>query len=126
MERCPEVNRNRFGKGRNLLYTTINSTRQGDRAATPSGFKRVLHDTERRYLATDAQAVIYRYFLTEEVPFEVVERAILEAVSLARLKHSAIDAGLFDCLVDALLDDRSFEIQETASERVYPSSCTLC
>ena len=60
------------------------------------------------------------------IPFEVVERAILEAVSLARLKHSAIDAGLFDCLVDALLDDRSFEIQETASERLYPSSCTLC
>ena len=28
--------------------------------------------------------------------------------------------------VDALLDDRSFEIQETASERLYPSSCTLC
>jgi len=89
-------------------------------------FRRVLHDLERRYLAPDAQAKIYRYLATEEVPLEVTERAILEAVSLARLKNAAADAALFDSLVDALLDDCSFEITETASERLYPSSCTLC
>ncbi len=89
-------------------------------------FKRVLHDLERRYLSPDAQAKIYRYLATEEVPLEVTERAILEAVSLGRLKNAAADASLFDYLVDALLDDCSFEIPETASERLYPSSCTLC
>ncbi len=41
-------------------------------------FKRVLHDLERRYLSPDAQAKIYRYLATEEVPLEVTERAILE------------------------------------------------
>ena len=89
-------------------------------------FRRVLHDLERRYLTPDAQAKIYRYFATEEVPLEVTERAIVEAVSLAHLKNAAVDASLFDFLVNALLDDCSFEIPETASERLYPSSCTLC
>jgi ATP-dependent protease HslVU (ClpYQ) ATPase subunit len=89
-------------------------------------FRRVLHDTERRYLDPDAQARVYRYLATEEIPLEVTERAILEAVSLGRLKNVAVDAALFDCLVDALLDDCSFEIPETASEKIYPANCTLC
>lgn len=89
-------------------------------------FRRVLHDLERRYLSPDAQAKIYRYFATEEVPLEITERAILEAVAIGRLKNAVADASLFDFLVDALLDDCSFEIPDTASERLYPSSCTLC
>ena len=93
---------------------------------SPLAFRRVLHSSERRYLSSDAQAMIYRYFATEEVPFEVTERAILEAVSLARLKNGMIDAPLFDCLVDALLDDCSFEVSEMSHERLYPSSCALC
>ena len=126
MERSPEINQNRIGKGLNLLSTKINPSRPGCRILPPSGFKRVLHDFERRYLSPDAQSTVYRYLITEEIPLEVTERAIIEAVSLARLKNSAVDAPLFDCLVDALLDDCSFEIPETASERLYPASCTLC
>ena len=81
---------------------------------------------ERRYLAPDAQGKIYRYMVTEEVPMEIVERAIHEAVSLGQLKNSAVDAPLLEALVDALLDDRSFEIPGRSSEKVYPSSCWIC
>ncbi|MDI9370241.1 MAG: hypothetical protein GX181_02550 [Synergistaceae bacterium] len=108
------------------MSTNNHSSRHGRRTLPPCGFKRVLHDLERRYLAPDAQAAVYHYLITEEIPFEVTERAILEAVSLARLKNSTVDAPLLACLVDALLDDCSFEIPGTASERLYPASCTLC
>ena len=60
--------------------------------------------------------------MTEEVPREIMERAIHEAVSLGQLKNSAVDASLLDALVAALLDDRSFEIPGNASENIYPSS----
>ncbi len=88
-------------------------------------FRRVLHDVERRYLAPDAQGRIYRYMMTEEVPREIMERAIHEAVSLGQLKNSAVDAPLLDALVEALLDDRSFEIPGLSSENIYPSSCWI-
>ena len=68
----------------------------------------------------------YRYIATEEIPLEITERAILEAVSLGALKNSAVEAPLFDAIVDALLDDRSFEIPGSPSEKVYPSSCWIC
>ncbi|GAB1398658.1 hypothetical protein MASR2M17_14100 [Aminivibrio sp.] len=85
-------------------------------------FRRVLHDMERRYLSPDAQGRVYRYMMTEEVPREIMERAIHEAVSLGQLKNSAVDASLLDALVAALLDDRSFEIPGNTSENIYPSS----
>ena len=85
-------------------------------------FRRVLHDMERRYLAPDAQGRIYRYMMTEEVPPEIMERAIYEAVSLGQLKNSTVDAHLLDALVDALLDDHFFEIPRNSSENIYPSS----
>lgn len=88
--------------------------------------RRILHDFERRYLAPDAQGMVYRYFTTEEVPLDITERAIQEAVSIGMLKNSTVDALLFEALVDALLDDRSFEIPGSPLEKMYPSSCWIC
>lgn len=88
--------------------------------------RRVFHDFERRYLSEEAQGLAYRYLMTEEVPIEITERAVLEAVSLGQLKNSAVDGLLFDALVDALLEDRSFEMPGGSAEKVYPSSCWIC
>jgi len=98
----------------------------GNRLVDSLLVRRILHDCERRYLAPETQGRIYRYIATEEVPLEITERAIQEAVSLGALKNSAVEAPLFDAIVDALLDDRSFEIPGSPSEKVYPSSCWIC
>ena len=93
---------------------------------TPLLIRRVLHDCERRSLSLEAQGIVYKCLAREEVALEVIERAIQEAVSLGALKNSAVEPPLFDAIVDALLDDRSFEIPGSPSEKVYPSSCWIC
>lgn len=107
-------------------YKTIRSKTIAGRLSDGLLVRRILHDCERRYLDPEAQGIIYRYIATEEVPLDITERAIQEAVSLGALKNSAVDAVLFEAIVDAILDDRSFEIPGSPCEKVYPSSCWIC
>lgn len=112
---------------KSLVPKSHNTDRaRGGRLVDSLLVRRVLHDCERRYLAPEAQGRIYRYIATEEIPLEITERAIQEAVSLGALKNSAVEASLFEAIVDALLDDWSFEIPGSPSEKMYPSSCWIC
>lgn len=93
---------------------------------TPYVLRRVLHDSERRYLTCEAQGVAYRYIASEEFPMELIERAIQEAVTLGKLRNASVDGPLFEVLVEALVDDRSFEFPGSESEVVYPSGSLVC
>jgi hypothetical protein len=93
---------------------------------TPLLIRRVLHDCERRSLSLEAQGIVYKCLAREEVALEVIERAIQEAVSLSFLKHSSVDGALFEAIMDAVLDDSSFEIPGSPLEKTYPSSSWVC
>ncbi len=93
---------------------------------TPLLMRRVLHECERRSLSLEAQGIIYKCLATEEVELEVIERAIQEAVSLSFLKHSSVDAPLFEAIMDAVLDDCSFEIPGSPQGMAYPVSFRVC
>lgn len=66
---------------------------------------RTLHDIERRYLDMGAQTMVYRYLACRDVPREVVEKAIDEAVAFGRAQHGPVDAEIFSALVDTLFID---------------------
>ena len=78
------------------------------------------------YLTKEVQGLIYRYLLTEEIPLEITERAILEAVSIGMLKNSAVGTPLFEVIVEALLDDQSIETPGFPAEMVDLSNCWIC
>jgi hypothetical protein len=93
---------------------------------TPYVLRRVLHDAERRYLTCDAQGVVYRYMASEEVPSELIEKAIQEAVSIGKMRSASVDGPFFEMLVETLLEDCSFGLFSGETERVYPSGCWVC
>ncbi|MGI6783786.1 MAG: hypothetical protein ACOX5A_06110 [Aminivibrio sp.] len=95
-------------------------------AKTPLLMRRVLHDCERRSLSLEAQGIVYRCLAGEEVELEVIERAIQEAVSISFLKHSSVDAPLFEAIMDAVMDDVSFEIPGSPAGRAYAQSSRVC
>lgn len=78
------------------------------------------------YLTGEVQGLIYRYLTTEEIPLEITERAILESVSIGMLKNSAVGTTLFEDIVEALLEDRSFETPGFPAEMVDSSNCWIC
>ncbi len=93
---------------------------------SPYVLRRVLHDSERRYLTCEAQGIAYRYIASEELPMKLIERAIQEAVTLGQLRNASVDGQLFEVLVEALLDDRSFEFPGSESEMISPSGSLVC
>lgn len=66
---------------------------------------RTLHDLEKRYLDMGAQTMVYRYLACREVPKEVIEKAIDEAVAFGRSQHKPVDAEIFSAFVDAFFID---------------------
>ncbi|NLA91651.1 MAG: hypothetical protein GX843_08475 [Synergistaceae bacterium] len=95
-------------------------------AKTPPPMRRVLHDCEKRSLSLEAQGIVYKHLAMGKVPLEIIERAIQEAVSLCGLKHSSVDGPLFEAIVDAVMDDITFEIPVSPLEMAYPSSSWIC
>ncbi|EFC90341.1 hypothetical protein Dpep_0309 [Dethiosulfovibrio peptidovorans DSM 11002] len=66
---------------------------------------RTLHDVERWFLDMDAQTMVYRYLACKDVPSEVVEKAIDEAVAFGRSHHRPVDAEIFSAFVDTFFID---------------------
>lgn len=69
---------------------------------------RMLHAMERWYLDPEAQTMVYRYLACEDVPSEVVEKAIDEAVAFGRAQRHPVDAEIFGAFVDTCLVDSCF------------------
>ncbi|MDD4836446.1 MAG: hypothetical protein PHU72_05030 [Dethiosulfovibrio sp.] len=69
---------------------------------------RTLHDIERRYLNMEAQTMVYRYLACVDVPREVVEKAIDEAISFGRSQRKPVDAEIFSALVDTFFLDKYY------------------
>ena len=69
---------------------------------------RVLSVEEKQFLSPEAQEVAYHYFITEEIPQEVTEKAILQAQVLSSFGFSSISEELFHQLISAnIFDDFS-------------------
>lgn len=66
---------------------------------------RTLHRKERHYLNLDAQSMVYRYLACQEIPNEIVEKAIDEAVAHGRAHHRPVDAEILSTFVDAFFID---------------------
>lgn len=66
---------------------------------------RSFHDWERRYLSVEAMGLAYRYYVTEQFPTDVIERAIQEAVLLGRSGHMCIDQALFGAVLNAVWEE---------------------
>ena len=69
---------------------------------------RILSMEEKQFLSPEAQEAAYHYFVTEEVPSEVTEKAILQAQVLSGFGVRAISGELFHQLINAnIFDDLS-------------------
>ena len=69
---------------------------------------RILSMEEKQYLSPEAQEAAYHYFISEEVPSEVTEKAILQAHVLSGFGVRSISGELFHQLVNAnVFDDYS-------------------
>lgn len=79
---------------------------------------RMLDKLERQYLDIDAQGLAYRYMAMGDVPADVIEKAIQEAIYLGRMKNAQIDSLMFTALVEALLEDRTFDIHGAPMELI--------
>jgi len=69
---------------------------------------RILSIEEKQFLSPEAQEVAYHYFLTGEIPFEVIEKAILQAQVLSGFGIRIINGDMLTQLINAnLFDDFS-------------------
>lgn len=67
--------------------------------------QRILHTEEKQYLSPEAQEVAYRYFLTEQIPLEITEKAILQAFVLSNFGSREISGELFQQIVNANIQE---------------------
>lgn len=79
---------------------------------------RMFDKLERQYLDLDAQGLAYRYMAAGEIPADVLEKAFQEAIYLGRMKNAMIDSLMFEALVEALMEDRTFDIQGSQADPV--------
>ena len=69
---------------------------------------RTLHQMERHYLGIDAQSMVYRYLACQEIPNEIVEKAIVEAVAHGKTHHRPVNAEVLSTFVDAFFIDKLY------------------
>ena len=85
---------------------------------------RILSVEEKRYLSPEAQEAAYHYFITEEVPSEVTEKAILQAQVLSGFGVRAISGELFHQLINAnIFDDFSALSSQSPSKDLIHRVC---
>jgi hypothetical protein len=69
---------------------------------------RILSVEEKQFLSPEAQEVAYHYFITEEIPLEVTEKAILQAQVLSGFGVRTISGEMLSQLINAnIFDDFS-------------------
>ena len=85
---------------------------------------RILSVEEKQFLSPEAQNVAYHYFMTEEVPSEVIEKAILQAQVLSGFGVRAISGELFHQLIDVnIFDDFSMFSSQLPSKDLMHRVC---
>jgi hypothetical protein len=63
---------------------------------------------EKQFLSPEAQEIAYHYFMTEEIPLEVTEKAILQAQVLSGFGIRTISGEMLSQLINAnIFDDFS-------------------
>jgi hypothetical protein len=98
------------------MKTLENRTKRRKSVSMPprTAPKRILHKAERDMLSEEAQKTVYRCFSTEEIPTDVMEKAIQQAMNMGNERGSRVSEAFFLELVDAIMDDPFY------SAPVYP------
>ena len=68
---------------------------------------RMLSELERRSLTPDAVQFVYRLLYVYRVPCAILERALLEAVLLGRMRSAPVDLAALEGLVDRAFDSKA-------------------
>ena len=85
---------------------------------------RILCMEEKQFLSPEAQEAAYHYFITEEVPPEVIEKAILQAQVLSGFGVRAISGELFHQLINVnIFDDVSMLSSQSPSKDLIHRVC---
>ena len=85
---------------------------------------RILSMEEKQFLSPEVQKAAYNYFITEDVPPEVIEKAILQAQVLSGFGVMAISGELFHQLINVnIFDDFSMFSSHLPSKDLMHRVC---
>ena len=85
---------------------------------------RILSIEEKQFLSPEAQEVAYHYFIAEEIPPEVTEKAILQAQVLSGFGVRTISGEMLRQLINAnIFDDFSKLSTQLSSKDLMNRVC---
>ncbi len=87
---------------------------------------RSFHDWERRYLSVEAMGLAYRYYVTEQFPVEIIERAIQESLMLGRSGNIRVDQPLFSAVLNAVWEEEFFPVAGSGHAGAETTEREIC
>jgi hypothetical protein len=78
---------------------------------------RILSIEEKQFLSPEAQEVAYHYFIAEEIPAEVTEKAILQAQILSGFGIRTISGEMLRQLINANIFDDFFKLTDQSPSK---------